>query len=139
VVEQYLIWVLLAGVALGAAGTWFVIGRLPRHSEDVSPPEMAAEAEWISQTIKSRGGVAPVALVQEVLELHVDYLGGEPLDVLPPEATDADLDADLQADAAARGPATPAAPAAPAAPATSPADERPAEAGRRPAGEPPGR
>jgi hypothetical protein len=120
VVEQYLIWVLLVGVALGAAGTWFVIGRLPRRSEDISPPEMAAEAEWISQTIKRRGGVAPAPLVHEVLELHLDYLASEPLDVEPPDAETDPADA-------------------PPAPATSRAGAPPAEAARRPAGEPRGR
>jgi hypothetical protein len=84
VVEAYLVWVLLVGIAIGGALTWFLVGRLPRRSDDVSPHELPAEAEWISRTIGRRGGVAPAALVEEVLELHLDYVAGEPLPVDPP-------------------------------------------------------
>ena len=81
--EQYIGWALVVGIALGAAVVWFVLGRLPRRSEDVTVEERAAEARWISQAIESRGGIAPPALVDEVLELHTRYLEGPPLDVRP--------------------------------------------------------
>jgi hypothetical protein len=83
VVEQYLVWALIVGVAVGAVAMWFALGRLPRQTDDVSLPEIAAEAEWISSTIEQRGGVAPASLVEEVLELHVEYVSGEPLEVEP--------------------------------------------------------
>jgi hypothetical protein len=86
VVEQYLLWVLLVGVALGAAGAWFVIGRLPRRSDDVAPEELTVEAEWISQGIEERGGVAPPSLVEEVLEQHLEYVAGPPFEVEPPRS-----------------------------------------------------
>jgi hypothetical protein len=107
VVEQYLIWALLVGMAIGAAVMWFAIARLPRRTDDVSLPEIAAEADWISGTIEARGGIAPASLVEEVLELHVEYVSGEPLEVEPYLVA-----------------------------ATTPRDEPPAAAVSRPAGEP---
>jgi len=147
VVEQYLIWVLLVGIALGAAGAWFVIGRLPRRSEDINPPELAAEAQWISDTINQRGGVAPVALVEEVLELHLDYLAGEPLQMDPDEMHVAEQTVHAPASTSAGSDGGAAElhqpgshrPAPVGGRATSPVDVPPVEAGPRPPGEPPGR
>ena len=72
--EQYIGWALMVGLALGGALVWFAVGRIPRGTGDVPPDERPAEAEWISQAINGRGGQAPVDLVDEVLELHADYL-----------------------------------------------------------------
>ena len=81
--EPYVVWALVVGIALGGAGVWYVTGRLPRRSDDVAPEELPVEAAWISRTIESRGGVAPPELVEEVLELHLHYVAGEPVDVEP--------------------------------------------------------
>jgi hypothetical protein len=78
VAESYLVWALIVGIAVGGAVVWFLVGRLPRRTDDVAPEELSAEAAWISRTIELRGGVAPAALVEEVLELHLDYVSGEP-------------------------------------------------------------
>ena len=67
-------WALFVGLAIGGALVWFAIGRLPRSGEEIPPDERAAEASWISETINERGGAAPVELVDEVLELHAEYL-----------------------------------------------------------------
>jgi hypothetical protein len=72
--EQYIGWALLVGLAIGGALVWFAIGRLPRSGEEIPADERRAEAAWISETINSRGGVAPEDLVEEVLDLHVEYL-----------------------------------------------------------------
>lgn len=72
--EQYVGWALLVGLAIGGALVWFAIGRLPRSGEEIPPEERIAEATWISQTIDSRGGMAPQDLVEEVLDLHTQYL-----------------------------------------------------------------
>lgn len=79
--DPYLIWALLVGVAVGGAIVWFLVGRLPRRTDDVAAEELPAEAAWISRTIEGRGGVAPAELVEEVLELHLQYVAGEPADV----------------------------------------------------------
>ena len=79
--ESYIGWALVVGIALGAAVVWFLLGRLPRRTDDVGPEERAEEARWISGVVESRGGIAPVALVDEVLELHVAYVDGPPLDI----------------------------------------------------------
>ena len=72
--EQYIGWALVVGLAIGGALVWFAVGRLPRSGEEIPQSERHAEAEWISRTIVKRGGVAPPDLVEEILELHVDYL-----------------------------------------------------------------
>jgi hypothetical protein len=83
--EQYIGWALVAGIALGATVVYFVFGHLPRRSDDVGADERAEEARWISRAIESRGGYAPPALVDEVLELHGRYLEGPALPVRPAE------------------------------------------------------
>jgi hypothetical protein len=75
--EQYIGWALLLGLAIGGALVWFAIGRLPRGTEEIPADELKAEAAWISETINGRGGLAPEDLVEEILELHVDYLERE--------------------------------------------------------------
>lgn len=72
--EQYIGWALVVGLAIGGVLVWFAIGRLPRSREEIPPEERAAEASWISGIISSRGGYAPQDLVDEILELHTEYL-----------------------------------------------------------------
>jgi hypothetical protein len=72
--EQYIGWALMVGLAIGGALVWFAIGRLPRSGDEIPPEERDAEAAWISRTITERGGVAPEDLVNEVLDLHTEYL-----------------------------------------------------------------
>jgi hypothetical protein len=146
VAEQYLFWILLLGIVLGVAGAWFVIGRVPRRSDDTSPEELRAEADWISRTINRRGGVAPVGLVEEVLELHQGYMTGEPLEVQPARSQ-APADRAAQADHSPSTSTTTAVARAhaprpnrgPDAPTTTPPDAAPAESTTRQAGEPQGR
>jgi hypothetical protein len=69
-------WLLILGVGIGVGLLWLVIGRVPREEDDVAAEERVAEAAWISRVIGRYGGVAPAALVEEVLELHEQYLKG---------------------------------------------------------------
>lgn len=72
--EQYIGWALVLGLVIGGTLVWFAVGRLPRSGEEMPEDERAAEAAWISRTIDERGGNAPVDLVDEVLELHAEFL-----------------------------------------------------------------
>jgi hypothetical protein len=72
--EQYVGWALVLGLIIGGALVWFAVGRLPRGGNEIPPDERAVEAEWISRSIEARGGAAPPDLIDEVLELHADYL-----------------------------------------------------------------
>ena len=83
--EGYGWWLILVGMAIALALVWLFAVRLPRDEEDVSPPERLAEAAWISRTIERNGGVAPAALVEEVLELHQAYLADPRLAQAPVE------------------------------------------------------
>jgi hypothetical protein len=73
-IEAWVLWVLLVGLAAGGVVTWLLMVRLPRAEDDVSPAERPAEAAWISAVIERHGGVAPPSLVEEVLDLHQAYL-----------------------------------------------------------------
>ena len=77
--DEFQWWLLVVGLAVGAALVWLLIGVLPRRDEDVTDPERSREAEWISAVVEGRGGVAPALLVEEVLELHREYLRGPAL------------------------------------------------------------
>jgi len=72
--EQYIGWALVLGLFVGGALVWYAVGRLPRSGEELTTEERSSEVAWIAETIKARGGKAPVDLVDEVLDLHVRYL-----------------------------------------------------------------
>ena len=72
--EQFIGWALVLGLVVGGTLVWFAVGRLPRSGEEVPEDERAAESAWISAAITERGGMASPDLVEEVLELHVEYL-----------------------------------------------------------------
>lgn len=83
--EPYLLWALLVGLAVGVALTWFALGRLPRRTDDVGPEERILEASWISSVLAGRGRPAPEPLVEEVLELHEQYVSGPAPSMTPAE------------------------------------------------------
>lgn len=74
VVETWVLWLFIVGVAVGAVVALVVAVRLPRGEDDVSHLERPAEAAWISSVIEHHGGIAPASLVEEVLDLHQAYL-----------------------------------------------------------------
>ncbi|MBA3307768.1 MAG: hypothetical protein H0T04_03670 [Chloroflexi bacterium] len=74
-------WLVVLGIAIGVGLSWLVLGRLPRAEADIDEDERALEAAWISGAVGDYGGVAPPALVEEILELHEHYLQGPALDL----------------------------------------------------------
>ena len=74
-------WLIVLGIAIGVGLVWIFVVRLPRSETDVDASEVATEADWISRNIEGYGGVAPQPLVEEVLDLHREYLvrGATPL------------------------------------------------------------
>jgi hypothetical protein len=73
-VDTWVLWLFIVGVAVGAVVALVVAVRLPRQEDDVSDLERPAEAAWISSVIERHGGIAPGSLVEEVLDLHQAYL-----------------------------------------------------------------
>jgi hypothetical protein len=73
-VDTWVLWLFIVGVAVGAVVALVVAVRLPRQEDDVSDLERPAEAAWISSVIERHGGIAPASLVEEVLDLHQAYL-----------------------------------------------------------------
>ena len=87
--DGYLWWLILVGAVITLAVVWVVAARLPRSESDVGAEERSAEAAWISETIERFGGVAPPELVEEVLELHAEYLASPRLARIPDRAEEA--------------------------------------------------
>lgn len=73
-IEGWVLWMFLVGIAVGVFAAWLVLGRLPREEDDVSNDERRREAGWIAATIERHGGIAPESFVEEVLDLHQAYL-----------------------------------------------------------------
>ena len=82
---EFNVWLLIVGIAAGAAVTWLVVGNLSRSEDEIAPAEQASEAAWIARLIEEHGGRVPVALVEQILELHRRYLKGGPDIPLPGE------------------------------------------------------
>jgi hypothetical protein len=87
-IEAWEAWLLVVGLAIGGATTAVLLVRLPRREDDVDARERRAEAAWISATIDRYGGVAPVSLVEEVLDLHQAYLQLQRPPMVPPAPPD---------------------------------------------------
>ncbi len=81
-------WLVVLGIAIGVGLSWLVLGRLPRAEADIDEDERAVEAAWISRAVADYGGLAPPALVEEILELHEHYLQGPALDPEAPQQPD---------------------------------------------------
>jgi hypothetical protein len=82
-VETWVLWLFVVGLVIGIVVTLVVVVRLPRGEVDVTDQERPTEAAWISGIIERHGGIAPVLLVEEVLDLHQAYLQ-EPRPPVPP-------------------------------------------------------
>jgi hypothetical protein len=74
-IDEWALWLLLVGFAVGVAATAVLLWRLPRREDDVAAEERRVEAAWIADTIERHGGSAPESFVEEVLDLHQAYLG----------------------------------------------------------------
>jgi len=90
--DGYTWWLVVLGIAIGVAVVWLTAVRLPRRDDDQTTSEREAEARWIGATIERDGGIAPQALVEEILDLHRSYLASGAVvthheDPAPPGAT----------------------------------------------------
>jgi hypothetical protein len=119
-VEGYAWWLLLLGVGLGVALAWLAIGQMSRdgparragdqRAGDRPAGDRRTEAAWISRTIGARGGIAPEPLVEEILDLHDDWVVDREADpwlsrrpLRPPSAGDAAAPAATPTEGAPRG------------------------------------
>jgi hypothetical protein len=81
--EPYLVWALVAGMVIGGGVVWFIVGRLPRRDRTADPAGLRGHLLRRDVVQATRGGAAPPDLVEEVLQLHLDYVAGEPAHVEP--------------------------------------------------------
>jgi hypothetical protein len=96
---EFNLWLLILGIAAGAAVTWVVIGTIARNDDEVAAEEQAAEAEWIAGTIEEHGGRAPTQLVTQILALHRRYLHGGAVIPVPGPESEEEADTPEEADA----------------------------------------
>jgi hypothetical protein len=93
---EFNLWLLIVGIAAGAAVMWLVIGTLARRDDELDATEREVEAGWIARTIEEYGGRAPVELVEQILALHRRYLQGGPGIPLPQGEPDHVADATVE-------------------------------------------
>ena len=107
--DAWVWWLFAIGLAVGAATVWFVRGTIAREEDDLATDERSLEAGWVAGTIERSGGVAPVPLVEQVLELHRDYLRSSPPYFAgdPPQVSDAPQVSGPEADSEATAPPWP--------------------------------
>jgi hypothetical protein len=80
-------WLLIVGLVLGAALTWLVMAESTRTDADLTETEQRGEALWIASVLTSSGRPTEDASVEEILQLHREYLAAPPPD--DPPTTDA--------------------------------------------------
>jgi hypothetical protein len=81
-------WLLIVGLVLGAALTWLVMAESTRTDADLTETEQRGEALWIASMLTSSGRPTEDASVEEILQLHREYLAAPPPDD-PPSTTEA--------------------------------------------------
>jgi hypothetical protein len=73
-------WLLIVGLVLGAALTWLVLAESTRRDADLTDTEQRGEALWIASVLTSSGRPTDGPQVEEILQLHRDYLAAPPPD-----------------------------------------------------------
>ena len=81
-------WLLIVGLVLGAALTWLVMAESTRTDADLTETEQRGEALWIASLLTSSGRPTEDASVEEILQLHREYLAA-PLPDDPPATAEA--------------------------------------------------
>ena len=73
-------WLLIVGLVLGAGLTWLVMAESTRRDADLTEREQRGEALWIASVLSSTGRDADGGQVEEILQLHREYLAAPPPD-----------------------------------------------------------
>jgi hypothetical protein len=105
--DAWVWWLFAVGLVVGAAVLWLVRGAIARQDEDLASDERALEAQWVAEIIEQSGGVAPVLLVEQVLELHRLYLRRPAPHLVGEPPTIVDGGVESEAMSARHGPAEP--------------------------------
>lgn len=82
--NEYLVWLLILGLAVAGWVLWLVQGRLPRDEADVLADEQSVEADWIGRQLAAQGEPLAPERIELVLEAHRQYLAGPPADLTEP-------------------------------------------------------
>ena len=79
-------WLLIVGLVLGAALTWLVMAESTRTDADLTETEQRGEALWIASVLTASGRPTEDVSVEEILQLHREYLAAPPPDDPPTTA-----------------------------------------------------
>ncbi len=71
-------WLLILGVAVGAALAWLILADSNRREAELTEEELTAEAGWIARTLNVSS--LETDMVERVLRSHRRYLGFPPPD-----------------------------------------------------------
>jgi hypothetical protein len=85
--DEFQLWVLLVGLAVGAALAWFALGgggRAPDPDSIETEDERALEAEWLATELERQGRTVAPDTLRAALALHRDLASGRAAE--PPEA-----------------------------------------------------
>ena len=77
--DEFQVWVLVLGLALGAALTWFALGGAGHAADPGSletDDERALEADWLARELTRQGRPADAETLDAALALHHDLAAG---------------------------------------------------------------
>ncbi len=77
--DEFQVWVLLLGLALGAALAWFALGSGGRVLDPDSletDDERALEADWLARELEKQGRPVEPGTLEAALALHHDLATG---------------------------------------------------------------
>jgi hypothetical protein len=86
-------WLLIVGLVIGAGLVWLILADSHRRESEISEVELPAEAAWIAAIMDEAGQPMDAETAERVLLLHRAYLAS-----LPPDALDAEPDAEPNED-----------------------------------------
>ena len=80
-------WLLLVGLVIGALLVFLVMVDFSRSADEQADTELSQEADWIAGLLAPAPGPIDSALIEEILRLNREWLGGPALqaDELEPD------------------------------------------------------
>ena len=85
---EFIWWLLIVGLVVGAGLVWLVVLDSRRRDADIDEAEMAREALWLSTLLADDGIDVSPATAGRMLELHRAYLSAPPPDDPPASSAD---------------------------------------------------
>jgi predicted nucleic acid-binding protein len=81
--DEFQVWVLLLGIAVGAAIAWFALGSAGRAADPTlleTDDERALEAAWLARELERQGRSVDPEALEAALALRHELATGRPLE-----------------------------------------------------------